>query len=247
MDNKSYYAIIPANIRYDQELSANAKLLYGEITALCNEKGFCWASNEYFEELYGVGKRSVQRWIDSLVDRGYLLRNFLHNETGALVGRCLSISQNLPEGVVTFDDVGVTKMSYPYDKNDTGGMTKMTPIIIHNNNTINKKKTIQKKSDEIEGLIDSYSENEELKGALLAFVEMRAKINKPLTEYALKLRMKDLDKLTRNEAMKIKIVNQSVANCWQDFYALKGNITSNAERAEKSINEYFKNIPEEEL
>lgn len=255
MQNKSYYAIIPASVRYDNELSANAKLLYGEITALCNEKGFCWANNDYFEELYGVGKRSIQRWIDSLVDRGYLLRNFLKNETGAIVGRCLSISQYLPEGVVSNDTGVVSKMSYPYDKNDTGGMTKMTPIIIQDNNTINIKEKYQKKSNGFSDLINEYTDNESLREAFQAFIEMRKKINKPLTEYALKLKFKDLDKLTTNVYMKVKIVNQSVGNCWQDFYALRGDIKSanpNTPAVEKTytteqLNAIFANLTEDDM
>ena len=70
--NKSYYAIIPANVRYDNELTPNAKLLYGEITALCNEKGYCWATNNYFAELYGVSKTSISKWIKQLIDKGYI-------------------------------------------------------------------------------------------------------------------------------------------------------------------------------
>lgn len=70
--NKGYYAIIPANVRYDKSLTPNAKLLYGEITALCNEKGYCWAGNDYFAGLYDVSKTSISKWISSLRDCGYI-------------------------------------------------------------------------------------------------------------------------------------------------------------------------------
>jgi hypothetical protein len=71
-NQKSYYAIIPAIVRYDNELNGNAKLLYGELTALANEKGYCWATNQYFAELYGVSKRTISGWIGSLEKRKYI-------------------------------------------------------------------------------------------------------------------------------------------------------------------------------
>lgn len=77
---RSYYAIIPANVRYDKNLKANSKLLYGEITALCNEKGYCWASNSYFAELYGVSKKSISLWIKELIERNYISSKLIYKE-----------------------------------------------------------------------------------------------------------------------------------------------------------------------
>lgn len=71
---KSYYAIIPANVRYDDELSPNAKLLYGEITALCNEHGYCAEPNSYFAKLYNCSKQSIVNWINQLVEKKYIIR-----------------------------------------------------------------------------------------------------------------------------------------------------------------------------
>lgn len=44
---KFYYAVIPACARYDNKVVPSAKLLYGEITALCDEEGYFWATNDY--------------------------------------------------------------------------------------------------------------------------------------------------------------------------------------------------------
>lgn len=68
---KSYYAVIPANVRYDEELPPNAKLLYGEITALCG-KGYCSETNGYFAELYKVSKTSISNWISLLAKKNYI-------------------------------------------------------------------------------------------------------------------------------------------------------------------------------
>ena len=68
----SYYAIIPANVRYDKDISPNAKLLYGEITSLCNQKGYYWATNEYFSTLYGVSVRTIQNLLKQLENKNYI-------------------------------------------------------------------------------------------------------------------------------------------------------------------------------
>lgn len=72
MDKPNYYAIIPAEVRYDPDLKPNEKLLYGEITALASKEGFCWATNEYFSKLYGVGISTVSAWINHLKKKRYI-------------------------------------------------------------------------------------------------------------------------------------------------------------------------------
>ena len=50
MENErpNYYAIIPADVRYDKRLKPIERLLYGEITCLSNKEGYCFASSNYF-------------------------------------------------------------------------------------------------------------------------------------------------------------------------------------------------------
>ena len=80
MEKPNYYAILSAEVRYDNRLRPNVKLLYAEITALCNMNLECFASNRYFSELYGKSKGSISGWISELVKYGYISANYTYKE-----------------------------------------------------------------------------------------------------------------------------------------------------------------------
>lgn len=95
MQQPSYYAILTANVRYDKNLKANEKLLYAEITALCNMYGTCWATNQYFAKLYDVSTRSVSSWIANLVQQGYINSEIKYKEgSNEVEGRYITLIMN---------------------------------------------------------------------------------------------------------------------------------------------------------
>lgn len=77
-EQPNYYAILPANVRYDFDLKDKAKLLYAEITSLANSQGYCWATNKYFGELYNISSETVSRLIKDLINKGYLKSEFIY-------------------------------------------------------------------------------------------------------------------------------------------------------------------------
>ena len=68
----NYYAILTSEVRYNENLTPNAKLLYAGITALINMNGECFASNKYFADLYGKSKTTISKWVSELVKEGYV-------------------------------------------------------------------------------------------------------------------------------------------------------------------------------
>ena len=80
MQKPNYYAVIPAEVRYNKKLTPNSKLLYAEITALCNMNGKCTASTEYFCRLYEVSRGSIQNWLKMLEDNGYITRDVKYRQ-----------------------------------------------------------------------------------------------------------------------------------------------------------------------
>jgi len=88
MDQKpNYYAVVPADVRYDKDLIPHARLLYAEISALANKDGYCWATNAHFAELYGVSERAIQNWLSKLSKKGYVNLKMIPKDDGSFERR----------------------------------------------------------------------------------------------------------------------------------------------------------------
>ena len=136
MENKNYYAIIPAPVRYCKNLKANEKLMYGELTALSNDKGFCFASNEYFSNLYDVSKTSISKWISNLEKNGFIKIKMIYEPgTKQIKQRRIYIAPLLK------------KTSIPIEENfNTPIEEKLKDIyILTNNNNINNNNSTKSK------------------------------------------------------------------------------------------------------
>jgi hypothetical protein len=138
MENKkSYYAIIPASVRYDKRVTPMARLLYGEITALCNEKGYCWAFNEYFADQYDCSTRSITKWIKQLTDCGYIQTQLKYRDGTKQVERryirCVPASVGGEEMFST----PRTNVHDPIEENFNTPPNESSRLILQPNNTNN--------------------------------------------------------------------------------------------------------------
>lgn len=80
MEKPNYYATLTAEVRYDNRLRPNVKLMYAEISALCNMNRECFATNKYFANLYGKSKGTISGWISELVKYGYIKVEYTYKE-----------------------------------------------------------------------------------------------------------------------------------------------------------------------
>ena len=103
-----------------------------------------------------------------------------------------------------------------------------------------KEKNVKKEKPNksaLDDLIFKYTSNPDLNKAIKDFVDMRKRIKKPLTERALDILFVKLDTLSGgNDSNKIKILENSILNCWQGIFELK------AEQKEKTQEEILREM-----
>ena len=130
IEKPGYWAVLPARVRYDEELPASAKLLYAEISSLTDQTGYCFASNAYFEQLYGLSTETIVRLLRALEKRGYIRRE---DAKGGKSQRRIYAGIN-PAAAAPEDPL--SKMTIPPVKNDYTPLSKMTPpTSVSENNT----------------------------------------------------------------------------------------------------------------
>jgi helix-turn-helix protein len=127
-ETPNYYAILPAEVRYDQNISSLAKLLYAEITALSQKEGFAWANNQYFADLYNVHKDTISSIVGDLIQAKYIKIEVFKDKGN--IRKIWLLPLNLPR------PIGKKTDTYRQKRLDPIG--KKTDIILQENIITNK-------------------------------------------------------------------------------------------------------------
>ena len=235
-----YYAIIPANVRYDRNLKANEKLLYGEITALCNKKGYCWANNDYFSKLYNVGKNTISIWIQNLIKCGYIYSNTIKEKGNIRYLSIVTISENNDTFIENSDtyiekhgQVSLKTMTGINENNDTNDAEIPTESLDRSqdfepNNTLNNTNNITTNNIYTE-IYDHYQSKENLKNHRALTKTIQNAINKAMREA--KLTVEDIKMLIDRHNIVVGLTKENGkykirARPLQEFLGQKSHLCS---------------------
>ena len=204
------YIVIQDWMISDLQLKGNELLTYALIYGFSQDgESEFKGSLKYISEFLGVSKRTAQRSIENLVDRG-IVEKRVEEISGVKFNRYMAHEKA---------DTPIDKMTTGYSQNDHGGIDKMTTnntnIYNTNNNTSNNTKD--------KGAPARYFEDEELNNKFLEFLSMRKKIRKPVrTDRALKALLKKLHELSGGDVGLMKqIIDQSLDKEWLGLFELK--------------------------
>lgn len=162
MEHPSCYSILTADVRYDKRLKPNEKLLFSEITALSNKRGYCNASNNYFAQLYDVTTVTASNWVNHLKDRGYIDVEMIYDGKQIKERRIFVNSNPIKENFNTPKE----KVEDPIKNNFKGGIKEKFKENITRFNNTSKNKQLE---EDFEKLWKLYPRKEGKKKAFEAY------------------------------------------------------------------------------
>lgn len=146
----------------------------------------------------------------------------------------------LEGGSYSYYSLGENYIDLINDKGEEKVIGTIAPEVVANSCTSEEGSSSNndnKKETKIDEFINNYTKNSELIEALKDFLKMRKAIKRPLTDRALKVILKNLDKLAQDDNEKIAILEQSIVNCWQRVFKI--NTTNIQNKKEFNNDDYI--------
>jgi uncharacterized phage protein (TIGR02220 family) len=103
---------IPDKVRYNNELTFFARLIYTDILSLAKKENFCFATNQYFADLYNVSQKTVSISIKEL-EKEFCISVELTKD-----------SRGTYRKITPLHFIGITKSSNGMEENVKRGITK---------------------------------------------------------------------------------------------------------------------------
>ena len=108
----AYYGILTANVRYSTQLSMSEKIMFTEITALSNAKGYCSAKNKYFADLYNKSEKTISLWIKNLKDCGFIRIEYKRRGAEVIMRKIYPTPEHELQKCKSTDNKNVSRTNY---------------------------------------------------------------------------------------------------------------------------------------
>ena len=200
---KNGYGFIAKSVMQDNQLSLQAKGLYGYLCSYSGKGKDVFPSRKKMCFDLNISNDTLGKYLKELKESNYI-QIIQSKSDGRFSNNIYKINLKLPCAKILDTE--------NLDTNNNN---------INNNKLINKKEKKEKSKTDIDLVIAESNYSDDLKNMIYEFIKMRKTIKKPMTTIAVKRLINKLDKLSNDEKEKIFILDKSIFNSWQDIYPLK--------------------------
>ena len=152
--------ITPISALTDNRISSLEKLLLMHIISLCKQKGYCWATNSYFMDIYGYSKQTISKSINKLASLTYINLNY-DNEAVNNSKRTITLSEVLNKTIQDIQEnfnTGMGPKFKQYNKNNINKIYYKDNLgnEYWNGTKISNKEATKEEQEELERLLKEF-------------------------------------------------------------------------------------------
>ena len=163
--------VIPTSLLGDNRLTFLESLLLINILSLCKKKAYCWATNEYFKNLFSVSKQTISKSISSLSKYGYIVLEYDKKEknNSKRVIRLSKVLKNQILGIKNNFNTSIQENFKQYNKNNIIKRNNIGPIIskdidgveLWNGKRVESEPMSEDEQKYLESLLSSFGKGDE--------------------------------------------------------------------------------------